>query len=239
LQDVIDMEIDLKLAIDAHRDLLVLLASPSLPEDVRSAAKAAVVSLEKKQLGEMRFEVTPPGATIRVDAKRVEGPTWLSPGTHALTIEAPGYETIAHDEQVVAGEPTVVKERLRLKPIPPKAPNLEPFRWSLALMGLGVSALAAGGVLGVDAYVRGKQLAPFCPGNCQPAGSDLNDEGRIAARAADVTLACGAVLTAGGLGLSLWTWRRATKTPGDLPVRLHLGGAARPRAGVLSLDGRW
>ena len=117
------------------------------------------------------------------------------------------------------------------RPVAP-APSTRPFGW--AALGLGVSALAAGSVLGVKAIIDSEESKKMCPGNTCPIDAyTKNEDARTEAIFADVAIPVGAASVGVGLYLLL---RSSTPAPAALP---RVVPAVGPSAASLTLRGVW
>jgi hypothetical protein len=70
-------------------------------------------SVAPETLGGLSFEIRPPDADVYIDGQYfgtvsqfspTEAPLWLAPGRHRVEIQAPGYQVIAFDVDIVPGQ---------------------------------------------------------------------------------------------------------------------------------------
>ena len=85
----------------------------SYPEYPTYAPPAPVVTQGNQAYGGVSFEITPSDATVTVDGAYVgtvidfydpARPLCLTTGTHHVVVDAPGYQPIAFDVNIVPGE---------------------------------------------------------------------------------------------------------------------------------------
>lgn len=161
----------------------------------------------------------------------------LAAGSHLVIAELEGHEPAEDRVEAGLGRPIELTLRLRAIPAPPALPPpvveakppapaatpsprphapprrgwLRPTGWTA--IGLGVAALAVGGVFAVKASGRGNDYDALYDESCGPMGcapeavDDLEakfDEGQKFERVAWAAFAAGGVLATGGVALLLW-----------------------------------
>lgn len=107
----------------ALRFALALLVVSCASATLSLAAGCASAPATRKQPAELRTVVEPETARVQVDERFVGAarvlarhPARLTPGTHRITVEAPGH--FPHDMQLEL-PPGETKLELQLRPIPP------------------------------------------------------------------------------------------------------------------------
>lgn len=106
--------------VDAARHLTVLLSGVDLPANVREEATLRLQQAEA-QVGRLNVNVDVPGATVAIDGQPVghtplDGPWYIEPGQHEITISKPGYPRDSRQIYALAGVAipvTVLLESLR------------------------------------------------------------------------------------------------------------------------------
>jgi hypothetical protein len=133
-------------------------------EEKMEEARKALAELKAKQPGELNLVTTPAGATVMVDGEAQPGETPmvlnLKPGTHKLTISAPGYETQQIQVSITGGsradqnvelaakaaapEPVAGPPPAEPDPLPASPPERESRSNVPAYVTLGIAGVAAG-----------------------------------------------------------------------------------------------
>jgi len=183
--------------------------------------------------------IQPPTAQVLLDGQPApieQGELAIPPGEHAIVVRAPGFQE--RELKVPAERPEgyeVVVELARVVPPPPPPPPPKLFtgrrKLAVAAAGVGVVALGAGVVMGLqakglddDAYKLCPSPAVACPDALE--ANDLNSRGRSRALTANIAfgVAGGAAIAAAvlwftGAPESRSAERRVSVTP-------RLGGGA-------------
>lgn len=206
-------------------------------EDKVAESKARVAELKKTLPAKYTFTTTTPGATVTVDDGAKSGTTpftvELTPGTHKVHTEQPGYES-ATAEIVVEGG-SLVEQPLALTQLavqddpaaaapPPPPPEPRSKVPAYVTLGLGAAGLISGTVFGILALDAKSQY------DSNPT-SEKADEVERNALIADMSF--GVALTLGITGIVLLTSgdepEQAAATAGRLvvaPYASHTGGGA-------------
>jgi hypothetical protein len=183
--------------------------------------------------------IQPPGAQVLLDGQPAaieQGELAMSPGEHAIVVRAQGFQE--RELKVPAERPEgyeVVVELARVVPPPPPPPPPPLFtgrrKLAVASAGVGVVALGAGVMLGLQAKGLDDDAYKLCPSPtvaCPDAveANDLNSRSRSRALTANIAfgVAGGAAIAAAVLWLtgapeSRTAERRVSVTP-------RLGGSA-------------
>lgn len=121
-------------AIAGYDALLADPGSSKIGEEKLNDARTRLATLRAGQVGEVMISSPAPGAVLTVDGAPQAGPlplvVKLAPGTHKLTLTAPGFEAKDLDIQVQAG--TRVEQVLEMQPHvappppPPPVPEIAP-----------------------------------------------------------------------------------------------------------------
>jgi hypothetical protein len=136
------------------------------------------LSLAKRHVGALRLSVQPPGARIAIDGRMAavspaDFELYVEPGTHTLSVELEGHETVTRSLDVAAGQEQALElvlneqnPRPEVSPIPTPAPpsaaplpppdaSVERSRPSPAVLAFGgatiLAATAAGAVFAINA----------------------------------------------------------------------------------------
>ncbi len=144
-------------------------------------------------------------------------------------------------ESVPSPEPTRPTETTTAPPAPPLA-TASPTRKlvAYALGGVGVAALAMGGVYGVEAISKRHDSDSSCPQNqCTQTGVDLNNQAKTAARVADISLGVGLVTVAVATYLLLRPVAPSPPTASAVAPAVQVAAALGPREAGLALRGSW
>jgi hypothetical protein len=93
--------------VDAARHLTVLLAGADLPANVREEATLRLQQAEA-QIGRLNVNVDVPGATVSIDGVPVgrtplDGPWYIEPGQHEVTVSKQGYPQDSRQIYALAG----------------------------------------------------------------------------------------------------------------------------------------
>jgi hypothetical protein len=217
LWNIVAVERDIGTLAAAYRDLLRYLAQ--FGGAVPTARLREALELKKEledDLACVRVTVSPAGVKVLVDDQPVENldAIWLDPGLHVVRGEAPERRPV----QVTV--PVEAKERLRVELDLPEASavNRVQRKSGIAVLGVGLAGLVAGGVLAALALDRNLHCPASSTGipTCQKEDQvSAYKEGATLAFAANFPLVVGAVLTGVGLHLTL----TSTQTNQTLVVR--------------------
>jgi hypothetical protein len=118
-------------------------------------------------LGRVRFEVTPPDATITLDGEGLNTGTTereVDPGTHVVTLSAPRFRSRQETVQVNPGASATVRVSLDRAEVVVRGPGGGPF----VVMGVGAAGLIAGVAFSV---VRAGAFGRYEMIHCDPADS--------------------------------------------------------------------
>jgi|GEM_PF-2414218 len=108
------------------------------------------------------------------------------------------------------------------------------------LATVGIGALAVGGVFGVLAISKRHDSDAECPQNqCSAAGVALNDQARMAARVADITIGAGLVTVVVATYLLLRTPQSEGNPPAATARGVRLLAEVGPGKAGLALRGSW
>lgn len=135
----------------------------ALPDEAhrKERAWAAVQGLKAKVYGTVSVSCFPAGARIDIPGVTTQGAQtcpWQSdevrPGNYVVSVRNPGYDDFSREVIVVAGQAIHVEASLKAQPVSAPqaavgqvAPVDEPVNvWPWVTVGVGVAALAAGGV---------------------------------------------------------------------------------------------
>jgi hypothetical protein len=203
------------------------------------------------------------GMVVRVGNAAIPPASWNSPvfhdpGSHRVRVEAPGRvawsSTVVVQPSITSAVEVPLLERPRTAGA--KVPRALPLTTAdpladqagvgrtqrfvgLALGGVGVSGLAAGAVLGMQAASRNDESLEECPRSrnlCSPQGVKLRSEAENYARASNIAFAAGGGVALAGIVVYL------TSPSGASPAQskaLALSGSATPSSGRLILRGRF
>ncbi len=152
--------------IEAFRAFLAATAGES--PTARTTEVEGFVTELQDGLGHLRFEVTPPGATLLVDGVSPPDGTVsieVDPGVHVVAASAPRFRSRQQSMQVPRHETIAVRWALELVNVTPSGPPIAP----IVVMSVGVLGLAAGGAF---AIVRGTSFAAFERQHCDPAAAN-------------------------------------------------------------------
>jgi hypothetical protein len=170
---------------------------------------------------------------VRLGAIALGLPLPIDPGTHTLVIRAPGHEDARAEIEIVDGEKreiTVGPGAPVVTPVPvaspeaappaeadPRPPERGPPVLGYVTLGVGVAALAVGGISGAVALGKKGVMDDECAREagilrCSDAGLDAAASGRTFAAVANVGVAVGLVGVAAGLYLILSTPGQDTVT---------------------------
>ena len=146
-------------AIDAFERYLAA-PEPAAPE-VRLTAIRGEVSGLLRSVARLRLSVTPAAAAVRVDGRDVaasDGEVRVDPGTHALSVEAAGFEPMRREVSLQAGATVVLELQLRAVGSPADA-RPAPTPRAPAEGRLAVEPSTPNATVAVDGTPRG--LAPI------------------------------------------------------------------------------
>jgi hypothetical protein len=205
--------------------------------------RAATLS-RKLSFVQLDLAATPDLSAVTIDGKSVDHDQWalpfpIDPGTHTLSLAAPGRR--ARDQPLVIDAPGTLRVVTdALEPLPagpavapatvvpapaagpePAAPSPEaPAKATSAggdrtlgwiVGGTAVAALGVGTGFGFYAMSLRNQADPECPGKlCTPHGKSLIDDASTAATVATIAFIVGAV----GVGAGTWLLLRPLPTGG-------------------------
>jgi hypothetical protein len=197
-------------------------AQPDREQIARERASALEAKLSRLELrvAATRHE---PGLTLSFGGSPVPKASWnvplpVDPGSVVVEARAPGKKPWATRVTIQPGPATRVVELPALvtlavaAPAPVGAPvRAEPRSGSAQRTlgwltgGLGLAALAVGGVLGYRAYALDKSSKAECrddePNACTPRGASLREQASAAAQLSTISTVSGGLLAVGGLTL--------------------------------------
>jgi hypothetical protein len=199
------------------------MARASSQPDREALASERVTDLESR-LSRVKLLVEAPaevdGLQIQLGGVVIPRASWgsplpVDPGIQKVEASAPGYQPWSTDLDVPAG---ATSTELAIPPLvhspassssvvaaPPSEPASEPAvrgsgqrTFAYVLGGVGVAALAAGGVFGYLAYDKNKTSLDHClrdePNACSPQGKTLRDDAESYATIANIGAGAGAGL---------------------------------------------
>jgi hypothetical protein len=201
------------------------------------------------------IESPPAGLTLEIDGEillndKVGVFFPVEHGTRTLVARAPGYEPVAVSLEINDAQAQTVKLALQRRlgdaeaEPPAAAPRLSgkgsrsrsgTFRhppgsdWGLALAGVGVAGLAAGGALGLATLNRVSDSNQYCgypDGSCDPRGVALRERAGRLQTAGFVVSGVAALAAAGGVYLLLTNSGSDAPRAPKLSARLSVGGVA-------------
>jgi hypothetical protein len=175
---------------------------------------------------------------IRLD--RVEA-AQAPPTAAAVPVTPEPAPVVPTAETVPSPEPTRLTESTAAPPSP-SVSTAPPTRKivAYALGGVGVAALAVGGVYGVTAISKRHDSNSNCPQNqCTQAGVDLNNQAKTAARVADISIGVGLVTVAVATYLLLRPVAPSSPTTSPAAPAVQVAAALGPREAGLALRGSW
>jgi tetratricopeptide (TPR) repeat protein len=167
---------------------------------------------------------------VRLDGVEVPRASWgsalpVDPGSRRLEVDAPGYEPWSQQLAIAAGPATQKVEVPPLVSAPEAAappagetpsalaaseqerPGGTQRTFAYVLGGVGLAALATGGVFGYLAYDKNEQSLDRClkedPNACSQEGARLREDAQSRAQIANIAAGAGAGLLATGLVLLL------------------------------------
>jgi hypothetical protein len=165
------------------------------------------------------------GLTLSLGGAVVPKASWnvaipVDPGPVRIEARAPGKQPWSLAITLAAGPSKRVVELPELKQEPKTAqpvnmaakrneaaPSSAQRTWGFVTGGVGLAALAVGGVFGYRAYSLDKSSKAECradqPNACTPEGASLREQASAAARLSTVATISGALLTLGGVTLVL------------------------------------
>jgi hypothetical protein len=206
------MDIDPSEKAQITRDLQNLMVSVVTATVTTGAANATIVDTRLPVRGSSVtnvYEVTGGATKLRV-----------RPGHHVMHLRIAGRERSDWDFVAEAGEQ--VTHEFEAAPTQPAAPRGGIGAAPILTVGLGASALAVGGVLGVATLEKVHTLEGECPNNACPSGVYSHDlaAAKTFTTATDVTLLAGGVVAASGLVWLLLSIPHAGETSS-----MQVGGA--------------
>lgn len=236
-------------AIDAYERYLA--EAPEVDPAEREQIQRDLMTLRRGMV-RVTLRVSPPDATVldvRVPVRGepvrnsyvARGGTvtlGIRPGHHVLRARAFARESPPWEIDASPGD--ALEHALVVPPAPPAAaaapPRPAPSRaLPIATLGLGLAALAAGGVTGWLALERVDEISGACPrGEC-PSTYDLagaQSRARLYTTATDALLIGGGVLTLGG-----FTWLLLTGSSGSREKATARAGAACAGTGCFATVG--
>jgi hypothetical protein len=190
----------------------------------------------------LTVRATPPEATVTVDGAPYDASKPLAAGKHTVVVSLAGHKEQARE--VVAAEGKPIELDVALAPLPPvvaapappppkdPAPTTFTGRRKIALAagGVGVAALGAGVVLGLQARGLDDDAYALCESPSTPCldaleANKLNERARSRALGANIAfgVAGGAAITAAVLWL---TGAPESRSPRRVAVTPRLGGGA-------------
>ncbi|MRG95215.1 hypothetical protein [Polyangium spumosum] len=166
------------------------------------------------------------GTTI-ADAS-LGAPVPVDPGEHVVTATADGKEPFLTTVRVSPGKRVTVV-------VPPLAPSRGPSGTRIAAhvtAGLSVVALGTGAIFGIRALVKEDEASARCEGTVCPDATSLDvaEDGRRAAKIADVSLGLGAACL---LSSATLYWISRAKSPADAGTSIAVAPAAGSGATLL------
>lgn len=207
-------------------------------------ARLTVTAAEKPEGLVVLRDGKPLGAALLGSAIPVD------PGKHTIEAKAPGREPWSTEVDVpdkpgtvtatipalpkAAAAPSATASSTASAPVAP-AGGMGPQRIAgLVVGGVGVAGLVVGGVFGGLAASKTGESSGHCadgePDRCDPTGLSLRQEANDMATIANVAIAAGGVLAAGGVVLYLLAPSpSAASTPQGASHSPMAGGPARPR----------
>jgi hypothetical protein len=173
------------------------------------------------------------GMVIERDGRSIEEgslgePAAVDPGEHVVTATADGKEPFQTTVRVAAGARVTVV-------VPALAPSRGPSGARVAAhvtAGLSLVALGAGAFFGIRAVVKENEARALCQGAfCPDAASlDVAEDGRRAAKVADVSLGVGAACL---LSSATLYWVSRSKGPADPRTSIAIAPSAGSGATLL------
>jgi hypothetical protein len=184
---------------------------------------------------------TPAGAQVLrdgapVDAAAIGTLVPIDPGAHVLVVRAPDHADSKTELKLAEGEKrdVTLKAGAYVPPVaspppPPEHHGLGGTRVAgVVVAGVGVLALAAGGITGGIALGTESQSQQYCSGNAcfDQRGVDLHEKAKTQALVADICFGAGVVAVAAGAVLWIVGKRHQARV-GLAPAAggLSLGGA--------------
>ena len=204
-------------AVDKYEETLRVPLDPAAPEAFKRAVADAITEVEAVRARVARLEVrlpadAPSGSSVTLDGQIVPVallgvPKPVDPGTHRLSARAPGRAPYATEVSLPEGGRQTVQISFAAAAAPstPDAPattaRRRPSPLTIALLGGGGLAIAAGTVTGITALSHKASLDAACNPGCP-----TNMSGELSAFRRDRTLsylAFGLGLAAAGTGAYL------------------------------------
>jgi hypothetical protein len=240
------------------------MARASSQPDREAIANERVVDLEAR-LSRLKLVVAENAAAelqIKLGGVVIPPASWgsplpVDPGVQHVEASAPGHEAWSSDFQVSAGpasseleipalEPARVSGEVARFPAPVVDPEREPARpgsgqraFGYVLGGVGLAALATGGVFAYLAYDKNEESLDHClrdePNACSVEGKSLRDDAASHATIASIGVGAGAGLLVTGVVLLLTAPSGESSVGASRPV--SLSARASHESVKLSLSG--
>jgi hypothetical protein len=208
------------------------------------ARERASTLSQKLSFVQLELAAAPDLSEVKVDGTPLARNQWalpfpIDPGTHTLSLAAPGRQP--REQSVVVGAPGTLRVAVEALTPEPSAPAVAPATSAAApaptpepgpappdtpppagaggggrtlawvVGGAGVAALGLGTGFGLYAMSLRNQADPECPNKlCSPHGKSLIDDASTAATVATVAFVVGVV----GVGASTWLFIRPLPTGG-------------------------
>jgi hypothetical protein len=154
------------------------------------------------------------GETFTRDA--LSAPIAVDPGPHTVTAMAPHYRTWSTTVQVGAQHDAIAVDVPLLERLPDAAPPPSTAHRTIGIVSAAAGAvtLGVGTILGLQAIVKGREVADFCSPNSGPCSDasavHTNDVAKTYADVSTVLIPVGAVLVAAGAYFFFTSRRDAT-----------------------------
>jgi hypothetical protein len=153
----------------------------------------------------------------RDDTLKPEKSRFIDPGSHEITVEAKGYQTVTRQIDVPEGaDVNLVKVRLEvatpepLEPVEPDEPegpplDLSPYVPAFVAFGVGAAGLAVGGVTGAMSLGKVSDLEQSCPSfRCPPEQQSDIDSAETLGTVSTIGFIVGGAGVAAGAVLLFW-----------------------------------
>ena len=215
-------------ALDRYEETQRLPLAPDAPEafrlavdDARSEARALRARLPRLEV-RTNADAPPKGLSVTLDGRpvseallNVERP--VDPGTHQLSVTAPGSAPFHEDFSMSEGERRVITLPRLMPPashaevaVAPSATNTAPARtWAMVLGGVGVAGIGVGITTGLVALGHRSDLEAECHPGCPSSARDELSAYRTSRAVSFVSLGLGSV----ALGAGAYLWFSSSKAP--------------------------